>query len=360
MVLVFLLCGGICMTGCKKNPCKPEDFEGFKIEVNLDPERNYLTASGQMIGIIKVSVKNAANQVVDGNSLSGIGIAFEISGGGKVMDWEGKDFTDGFAPITNQFTELQWFMGEELGANQLTLSLKRKLKIERKPGFEFCEVPVDVVSPVVYNSTVIRTNEAGNQLPERKIFIVGDGPEENPNFIQVWVENNYGQGSKAVAEGANNPNINGRMCYDDEEANCLSHGPLFNWLDAVNTFNPESQVHNYVLPTSSQIVALRDYLKAIGYPNMSEFVYYFSNKPFNLDNRRGGYYGYQSPGSSTPNELPEFRKINEYGLFWTGTRNSQNVGYASAYFLDEPSFFDLIQIPIESYLSVRLIEKQRE
>ena len=354
LVLILFLCGGICLTGCKKDPCKPEDFEGFKIEVNLDPERNYLTASGQMIGIIKVSIKNAANQTVDGNSLSGIGIAFEISGGGKVLDWEGKDFSDGFAPINNHFTELQWFMGEELGANQLTLSLKRKLKIERKPGFEFCEVPVDLVTPVTYSSTVIRSNEATSTLPNQKIFIVGDGPEENPNFMQVWLVNNYRSRSENFAKDANADNTPGQLCYNDSLELCIKYGPLFNWLEVAGRFDPQNN-QDYVLPTNSDINDLKSYINRI---KIGDMAYYLSYPPFNLDNKLGGYFGFTDPSSSSGGM--EFRSLGDLGVFWTGTRNAQDISYASAYTFNGNNHFGLVNAKINSYFSVRLIEKQTE
>lgn len=354
MVLVFLLCGGIITTGCEKDPCNPDDYEGYKIDVNLDPDRNYLTAASQTIGIIKVSVKNAANQIVDNNSLSGLGIAFDITGGGRITDWEGKVFSNGFAPITNQFTELLWFMGDDLGANQLTLSLKRKLKIERKPGFEFCNISTSVVAPVVYNATVIRSNEATAQLPNRKIFIVGDGPEDNPNFMQVWLVNNYGARNEDTAKGANDGNTPGQRCYDDSIESCMKFGPLYNWSQAVDRFNPES-AQDYVLPTTSDIVDLQNYIGQIGYSGMT---YYLSYPPFNLDNKLGGYFGYTDPSSSSGNM--EYRSFSKLGVFWTGTQNVQDNSYASAYVFNGNSYFGLVNAKINSFFNVRLIEKQRD
>ncbi|WP_422360969.1 hypothetical protein [Reichenbachiella sp.] len=353
-VLVFLLCGVLGMVGCKKNPCDPDDFEGFRIEVNLDPERNYLTASGQMIGIIKVYVKNASNQIVEDSILNGIGIAFDISGGGKVMDWEGKDFSDGFAPITNQFTELQWFMGEELGANQLTLSLKRKRKIERKPGFEFCEVPIDIVPPVVYNSTVIRSNKATGQLPNGEIFIVGDGPPENPNFMQVWLVGNYGEDDEEKAKGANMTGSSGQLCYEGSIDNCLRHGPIFDHAEALNKFAPEA-AKDYVLPTKLQFDLLIKYFENIGY---ADHDYYLNNLPFNLDNSMAGYFGYPSPASS--NGAMEYRRLNKEIILWSGTVIPQDSYFGYAYSYTGANLLKRINARGNSYFSVRLIEKQRE
>ncbi len=343
LLITSIIATGYLLISCAEE-CTPNRFENYKLEVNLDNSRNYLSATGQTLGLIKVIVKDANNNLIDAsNNTQDLRLRFTFTGGGEARDFDDRVYPNNIAPIGSQFTEVFWYMGPNPGNNTMKIELVQE--IGQNENISFCgDFPG--VDPVTY------TASAESDIPKpgvlstaSKVFVVGDGE----NFKQTWVSGNQLRNS-TPASLASQLGIDAK-CPEDIPQNCSNYGALVNWLGAVEAFPPES---NHTLPSQEEIDALINYLQEIGVEDVAEYFYY---APFNLDTKRGGGYFGDQVITELNNQTNGFDKINEMTIFWLADRVDTQNARAFAYRDNGNQQFVTFDSPAANYYNIRLIQK---
>ena len=335
----------ILINGCAEE-CTPDQFENFKLEANLDPTRNYLTATDQTLGVIKVVVKDMAGNVIDAsNNTNDLRLKFTFTGGGEARDFDDRVYEGGIAPIGTRFTEVFWYMGTTPGNNTMRIELVQE--IGSGDNITHCgDFPG--VEPILYSANASSNIPANGVLPNNaRVFVIGD--ESNPDFKQTWV---YGNRLRSThPTGLANLGVSGK-CPENVDANCSNYGALVDWQGAMKLYQPEE---NHILPSESDMFQLITYLQEIGFENVAEYFYY---APFNLDTKRGGgFFGNEMIPQFNHN-LNDFDKINEMTIFWLADDVGEGAAKAFVY-SDDGSLqrYTNITAPKDYFFNIRVMQK---
>lgn len=140
---------------------------------------------------------------------------------------------------------------------------------------------------------------------------------------QTWTAENlkttrYNDGTaitniKDISEWKNNPGEGGWVSYNNDTANDIVYGKLYNWY-AVNT--GKLCPNGWHIPTNNEWTELSDYLGNKAGTKMKSTAGWNSNG--NGDNS-SGFSGL--PGG-TRNDGGTFGDFGKYGLFWSSTENN--------------------------------------